>query len=320
MAGWTDYIPDWSSKDALRLCSEYDALSALTAAVNERGSVLPSYTPLTAVNRLYPSQYYIDLIDTKIKSIVPLFVNHTINSGDFTGLNAIPMWTWNDILLGETEASISRLHPVLDWVFQRYAIVNKLKWLRSESVYKNSAYTARQSYDDNYWHDPYASTYSGVITAFTSGEWRDVSRDSSVVASVEYRLDVEASPHYDQYQLYAAQTKIVLLTAADGGGYITQNFACDWYIIPTQEKEFFQPFATITSELLNKHVRVKSNTKQEASIPFYLFDFSEFFLGSNAVIPPPSEDYDKHSVSFFAKLKCSVLKFDIANGFQFKDW
>ena len=40
MAGWTDYIPDWSSKDKLRLCSVYDVTCALYSALNERFSVL----------------------------------------------------------------------------------------------------------------------------------------------------------------------------------------------------------------------------------------------------------------------------------------
>jgi len=102
MAGWTDYIPDWSSKDKLRLCSVYDALSALTAAVNERGSVLSSYTALPDVNRLYPVKYYVDLIDAKIKSIVSKkstfvdspnwFVNHTLEN-NFISLQYIPSWT-----------------------------------------------------------------------------------------------------------------------------------------------------------------------------------------------------------------------------------
>lgn len=98
MSGWTDYCHDWSSKDKLRLCSVYDALYALVLAANERMYVAGlANIPLPQKHQAYPSIHnaieYFRYIDLRIQSLVPYFVNHTVNDGNLNGYTSIPKWT-----------------------------------------------------------------------------------------------------------------------------------------------------------------------------------------------------------------------------------
>lgn len=301
MAGWTDYCPDWSSKDKLRLCSVYDALSALTTAVNERGSVLSDYIPLPEVKRLYPLKYYVDLIDAKVKEIVPLFVNHTVNGGDFTGLEAIPMWTWNTILNGEAEASIDRLYPVLDWVYQRYEIINKLRWIKRAIV---GAYLSHLRYD-GYGNgatieaailDAYANLTQNTSTSSETGHSHITSQDyGGILGDVSlreayYRFNITS---YSDFSFNASIWALVIGPALGGldGGYF------DGFGI--YEQGVNKIYSTNTTGTYD--IKVGDITARQEQYPSEV----DYIKGRGFTV---TNDFS------------IVYKFDSTNGFQFKDW
>lgn len=151
MAGWTDYIADWSSKDKLRLCSVYDALSALTAAVNERLSVLipyidtVGYFPITSTVPLKGTYgYFNDHLNryseegnknflSLLKIASQKYVDTISNGGIYFYPNGgIPTqyFSWNTLLCGETEISPAYLIDSADLIFQYYKIINRLKYIQ----------------------------------------------------------------------------------------------------------------------------------------------------------------------------------------------
>ncbi len=151
MAGWTDYIPDWSSKDKLRLCSVYDALSALTAAVNERLSVLipyietVGYFPIESPALLKGTYgYFNDHLNryseegnknflSLLKIASSMYVDTISNEGIyFNPASGSPTqyFSWNTLLCGETEISPAYLVDSADLIFQYYKIINHLKYIQ----------------------------------------------------------------------------------------------------------------------------------------------------------------------------------------------
>lgn len=297
MAGWTDYLPDWSSKDKLRLCSVYDALSALVAAVNERGSVLSSYTPLPTVNMLYPVKYYVDLIDSTIKSIVPQFVNHTINGGDFTGLDAIPMWTWSDILNSETEASVDRLYPLLDWGYQRYQIINKLRWTNTVLTAVNSSVASLKTFSTT----ENINTWANFITICNNKIFTDTS--TFFYGSLVVRYDIE----FLRYWSIQGQLGQALLKYPNKSIYASVSI----YLYAHPYRGYnFQPIQGAT--LANKMNYIRTIQDNETS-DFYPVDFN-VFMAENMIPVASGERYTFYGEPY------GVLKFTGSNGFQFKDW
>jgi hypothetical protein len=113
---FTDLDMDWSDESTDISCQKSKYLDALRLAILERQSVCG----ITSLNTLYTLDYTPDYIPypqksldsylliymhNAIRTLIPYFVNHTVNEGDFTGLKEIPMWTERDILdyLGESE-------------------------------------------------------------------------------------------------------------------------------------------------------------------------------------------------------------------------
>lgn len=305
MSGWTDYCPDWSSKDKLRLCSVYDALSALTVAVNERGSVLGSgFEWPNVINKFYPVKYYMNIIETRIKTIVPLYVNHTINSGDFTALGTTPMWTWNDILAGDTEIITGNLYSLLDWIYQRYQIINKLKWVIPHVVYLGE--TQRD--------------YTPVLVSGATPQAACLNAKAAAVANGETSIN----NWLRVYGYYVAPYNLDAAYAATG--------KCQYNIAPNQTTPLK---ATADIYLYADKSILGSNVSYEIFNGCGLFNegWNKRSIDTEGTTPlsiqigdlsfPTSEpSIDDVSFGFWIDYNKNraVIKFDGANGFTFKDW
>lgn len=92
-----------------------------------------------------------------ISSLIPGFVNHTDNGGNWDGQTTIPNWTEATILTSIGDASrlaISQLSPdTKAWFVQQYKILNLLKWTQIHYYYG--------------WHSGYYSSRSVVGAGFT---------------------------------------------------------------------------------------------------------------------------------------------------------
>ena len=294
MAGWTDYIPDWSSKDKIRLCSVYDALSALTAAVNERGSVLSSYTALSAVNRLYPVKYHVDLIDAKIKSIVPQFVNHTINGGDFSGLEAIPMWTWNSVLNEETEVNIDRLYPILDWVYQRYGMINNLRWTNAGSGDISQNFTLLRSLKEA---SDTITACNLAATTLEEEEWMP-SLCFSHWHVGEALGGLYACEAIIARPVFSFSTNNPVLLSAKTDIYL--------HTVPTHSYTLFDGCGVFNEGWNRIQLNIEQTLPNQCVIAYGL--------------PLTMPNMENPWYGFRADLSIGILKFTGSNGFQFKDW
>lgn len=154
MAGWTDYIPDWSSKDKLRLCSTYDVTRALYSALNERLSVLVAnvetvgYYPiplpqkLRSVNSCFsdvvprPSFFSQDF-HRLFKAIGIRYVDTISNGGDYFYPESDPPvynFSWNTLLSGENEITPIATVEAVELMWQYLEILNRLKYVQYDNV------------------------------------------------------------------------------------------------------------------------------------------------------------------------------------------
>lgn len=298
MAGWTDYLPDWSSADALRLCDHYAAIDALTTAVNER-SVAVGLTPLT-LSRLYSVREKVDALQTRIRALIALYVNHTVNAGDFTGLDTIPLWT-NETIAAALEIDAlndaTRLHVLRDWVHEQYRILNLLRWAKNKS-------TGGTQYSINVVVN---GTYSDLVAAYNATE-PVLGGDGPLIQYQTYHiLTVEYEIYQTENHHYAQNINLLIPEIAS---------LCDIYYIPTYypvsdtSKEFYPLFAGNEKDKLSKYMSYAEN---EFTSPFTPFDKTS--ISPEGQLPP----VDKRR-SWYVDDIYGVFKFDGANGFQFRDW
>lgn len=174
MSGWTDYLPDWSSPDALRLYNIEAAVDALTAAVNERSRVFEEF-PALSFDRLTSLYTVIAMLQSRIRSLIPKFVNHTIQEGGFATTqlsywgDLLPYWTEKDMtesLELDFLTGVSGDHEFRDRLYEQYRLVNMLRWL---AVPMHSLMD--ESDGATYRHSWYGDhTFEGVKAAFIEGE------------------------------------------------------------------------------------------------------------------------------------------------------
>ena len=171
MSGWTDYLPDWSSPDALRLGSEQTALEALTAAVRERASVVDPYglPGLPELSPLISARDFAVALQSYLRVLLRRFVNSTdVDGAPVPTANRLPLWTEADMaaaleLDGLTD--VTGIVPFRDWLHEQYRIVNRLRRLAMpmEALTEENEGAA-------WLHSWYGDgTFEGVNAAFIEG-------------------------------------------------------------------------------------------------------------------------------------------------------
>lgn len=168
---------DWSSRKNKLL---YPAYEMLRLALKERcdacGYSLPTILSNKIDSNIFISYEWKNAFQNTITTIIPRFVNHTINNGDFNGLDNIPMWTETDILneIGATERIPISYLFLADWEIQQYKILNVLRWIIFnenilESQNGKQYITAADKINGTWFYNAlYSSTYNEFINKYVN--------------------------------------------------------------------------------------------------------------------------------------------------------
>lgn len=130
--GWDANIPSTKFVGKLPLQSFNNLMGAIRERCNAAGVSIPASlnSDLTKFE-LLPSSWFSDFQST-MTTLIPLYVNHTDNSGNWDGQTAIPAWTESDILaLCDTTTRIPIPNDHLkaaDWNWQNYQMLNLMRW------------------------------------------------------------------------------------------------------------------------------------------------------------------------------------------------
>lgn len=306
-------LVDWTSADTLRLMPIELVLRPIVEAVKERytvaGLTLPS--ALSAWNPMLPVKTITDAIQSAATALMPKFVNHTDNGGDWSGQTEIPYWTEADVLIeidSLERLELGHLSPLsAEWCFQQYQILNLLRWiLEKPALTYNHAYksvsegagvggsssdavaAAQAAFEAKSWTEAGEGTWvcqeSGLIAnpywtaSFASGRGKLRAQNLGYSNSINCDIDMYIFP----------------VTFMDVGVYNSS----DGFI----ENEFnlFQSFSNVSAQYTYSN---------------YLFDYMQD--------PAPEgvqyyECYVHSSAHTNYTGYHNVLKYDIANGFKFQ--
>ncbi len=150
---WTDVDGggnpmDWGSRQGKLL---YPAYKMISKAVDERNDALnPSAQGDSAATLARgPGKIYKGWFGP-VSAPFGSYVNHTINGGDFDGLEVISMWTEIAILaaIGDSSLIPTPEIPQADWCLQQYKILNLLRWTTQEFSGVNRAVRCTRFWDD----------------------------------------------------------------------------------------------------------------------------------------------------------------------------
>lgn len=311
-------ITDWDSAginwEKPQPASLYNALESIRLALLERISVtgidLENLPPVmknicTKGIRLRSIYEVASEFHRNISTVIPYFVNHTDNSGNWNNQEEIPTWTEESILdaIGDSErVPVSRLGSSAEWVIQAYKILNMLKWYkdsgtittdytiseRSNTDGASSSWNAAQ-FDATYgftawpWRYvgfPYQAFYAGWKGGIPTGYWKQAKR-------VRKRFGNETFKATFDIYLFLERFK---------------------YAYPSRGVNVFQPIGTMVHE--DKWNLKESESSEENQFSTYCWNDDDLKAD---LLEPTMDIWCGTQVSEFI----SVTKFDGANGFKF---
>lgn len=178
MNEWSDYA-DWTSIDTIKL--SIDPLEALRIALIERSIggnwFSKNYRPYISLrHRLNsPSSFFV-MFDSFLAKNWTRFVNFSYNNGEFSGQEgSAPCWTDETLLAYIGDESFVptpvKLEGSLEWIWQRYKILNAMKWVYFQDSYIHVNNISSRSIGSNGWSHEYyipsnAITYGDSIYRF----------------------------------------------------------------------------------------------------------------------------------------------------------
>jgi len=162
------------------------AWNELYNAVNERhyeasGTKFLYANPLSSGDLLYSTNFR--FFDIGLWNMVETYyIDHTqASSGSFEGHSSIPLWTKENILaeIGEDEIEYPKDQQICaSWIYQRYKILNLLRWSLSGQMYSEiggsfgislpSFSIAFQTYLDAYYRTASGTSFSDLNTNWAS--------------------------------------------------------------------------------------------------------------------------------------------------------
>lgn len=305
---WTDVDAggnplSWGSRKNKLL---YPAYEMLRLAHNERGNSI-GFSPITAERssgKIYTGNW-IASFHTIMSALILNYVNHEDSGGNWNGESAIKLWTIADILTSIGDASrvpASKIF-IADWSLQQYKLLNKLRWslksLAWTEIFQNQASTTAKSTKqgeganwteaiDDYNASSFGTNYYRMNLA------RGIVRAGAAIASV-YRCKYE------------------MLVPGNPPG--VRSCMIDWYALPSNMPGTWAPQIFNASGLPINEDR--------------LYDFhtgsgphnAQDTVTSNYMpLPTPQNPGGSNGEGFAVFKVYTVLKWDGANGFKFKDW
>ena len=149
-----------------KLAAPLSGILPLINAVNER-SVIPVFTPIAQFNKLDELDG-LNIIQNRITNLIPKFVNHLDNGGNWQGKAAIPNWTETSIMaaIGEERLAPPQiLHELsTEWLLQQKKIINLLLWYKTTTF----AIVDSSGYFGSTWPNSYTSVTEAVNVAIAN--------------------------------------------------------------------------------------------------------------------------------------------------------
>jgi len=336
---WADY----GFPGKLPLATPWPILTGLTAALNERRkavdlAAIANPAPLAPVKKDWFTGF-----ESYRDATLALYVDHTKNNGDFTGLATIPMMTTERIfeLLGEDELVYAD-HPLapelwLKWIVQQYRIINLLRWTKqrlSDSAMYNKE--IKKINVSNSSDNP-VSSWSDAISRWNSQEWKSSTNESFPGYSGAMFLSEELSKTDSNY--YCAFISVTRFVIA----FDISDYPMDLYIYPQRtEGSSFGPIGNskfnskynkiATAETARNFsmewpnydeiaVSIASSPSSALAEPTILNDYFEYYnlVNEAGSCSWGGSDITQNVVDYGQTI---VLKFDSPNGFKFRgeDW
>jgi hypothetical protein len=313
---------DWTNPNL----ADWRYVDALVQAVNERLSVIgqdllifPDYS------ERYLNISILQQIHAKVISLIPQYINHEDNSGDWNGKASIPLWSFNSIMSSIT-GNVYQLNSglscksdtVKQWAIFTYKILNKLRWINKTSfefiLPENPIYNrCWQSWTQN---PDYSVTLSEAYTIAKNS----ISTPQPNGSPNSGFLGVDIDLH--QALLGQICTIIIkyngVIKTTDTHAF---KFLCgiDFYAIKGNSVNWGDDYFSSTNGNL-----VKMFSDKPYEHIFNVFDFFEPSISSDfSLFPPLVQDEGIIKVyygTFSFSAPCSILKFDTSGGFAFKDW
>lgn len=314
----------WENPDARQ--AKY--IDAIRIALLERGKVNglrpliynPQYIP-TPFRKL--SYGIMSEIHAQTMATIPYFVDFTVNSGDFSGLDAIPMLTLRRCLeiLGDDRLYLPQ--PIGYgsennlWLRQQYRIINLLRWARRTFLFSSTSTDLRAI--GSYLNPPEGRTFSDEVTRFNATEWgyNDGELFTTTIAHFAYHREQYVEDQYIS-QSFNISRRRGLYDFSD----VTYTCVADLYVVfQPYVRDYYNtdyPFAEV-----NKYYRLYNQFEVNGDND--QIEIGNF--GDATVVDPMSlgEDINAcgwlvYNTQYDVKPNTLVAKLDVANGFKFGDW
>jgi len=332
---FTDLDMDWSDESTDISAQKSKYLDALRLAILERQSVLnitsldilytPNYIPYPYKTLDYDLLIY---MHNAIRTLIPHFVNHTVNNGDFTGLDSIPMWNERDLLdyLQIEEYQYPQPFDMdnNEWLKQQYKIINLLRY---------TAYVCNTFSKDTMgvYQYPYSSIYSMSFRGHrkTKGELGSWDECLNVLKSSNWngKYDLEG----ESYIGYLFDVDLYRIEMVQYQYIINPRISCllDFYSYRSSNPYGGNGFLFQECSISDTPYVVKKSFTENNYFNFYLWNEDDFLLinwkkpmGINADYHNAPKPVYRDPTSFIDFFDLILLKYTGPNGFKFRgtDW
>lgn len=317
VTSWTDNdsngVPmDWTNPNL----ADWRYVDALVQAVNERRAAIGQELLIFPD---YPGRYLnisiLQQIHSAVIALIPQYVNHEDNSGNWTGKTSIPLWSFNSIMdsiTGNAYQLDSGTHvkseTVKLWAALMYKCLNKLRWTSITYISKRSyLLDHRYSYVGNF------EDFKSFIKANTNPIY--IQNTSNGEFSIAY-----STQDFNTYRLYCECEYTIYKF------YINTKFnvSINHYMMPRLKSSYGWP-SSFDSHFKPPNLLFKYKTSNNLSSLFYIeCRLEDVDVDQIPWEPDITENYGGYGdiilKIFSASTNYNVAKFDTSGGFAFKDW
>ena len=304
MAGWADYnLSDGEFANKQLFTTMTGLRNALKERLNAIGDTLSGSVTVPEHNKL-PTKSWLNSFQGDMSSAIARYINHTDNSGDWEGESTIPDWTENSIIaaIGDPERYSVPDIPLAKWAKQQYDIINLLRWATGVS--------ARQVPWKQKEVTPGSGSWADVVTAFNNASYVNSTTNLRIFRR---RKNSGGGGTIDHVKIFYT------LTRQDDSGQFGADYDLYQKFTLNNGNTSVDIYSSADGYLQDKHYKQETGSfavstySQSSAEKAVTIDYSE----------PGTEDKDIGLVASTNQLSTGttlVLKFDGANGFEYKDW
>lgn len=287
---WDANITATQFKGKLPMQSANNLMGALRERCRGAGVAIPAiFAADYAKFELLPKTWF-STFQSTITTLIPKYVNHTDNSGDWNGQTTIPAWTEATILTAIGDASrlpAPSSQICAKWCFQQYKILNMPRWVKVSLGFSGADIDNCRVY-----------AY-GTAADFNAIPW---SRKSAVNGLAQHTVvwNNGTSLTIDRVRSHKVYTNS-----------FPYDITMDTYPLFKTYDNHYQnndyPAA------LNTYYKIDSQVigSLSNSTDIYLGDFGDYNLTPDAI---------NTSFGWHCNQQLGILKFTGPNGFGFRDW